>query len=223
MNRKGFTLVELLAVLVLLGVLATIALTSVTKYRVLVRENEAQQLHSEIESSFDNLRLKGKVSETAKVNFCNGNTTLMNLAFDGKRLKCAESEGDSQIDDSFSYLILKNKGDLLNEQAYEDYINDPNNFTDWNAKVAQMVKDGVCQITQEEIRTEDAAGKTVSSVQSTCELKDPTKDKTFSNIKPSTNNILCVKLKTTKDVTIINDFDANNTKNESLCKYFGNE
>ncbi|MGN0993145.1 MAG: type II secretion system protein, partial [Bacilli bacterium] len=53
MKNKGFTIMELMAVIVILGILTTLAAVGVTKYRQTVKEKELVNLHSTIEAAYD--------------------------------------------------------------------------------------------------------------------------------------------------------------------------
>lgn len=67
MGKKGFTLVELLAVIVMLSILSGVAIVGVTKYLHDANEKETKIMHSAIVSSFLNYRLKNSVLENQKV------------------------------------------------------------------------------------------------------------------------------------------------------------
>ena len=56
MKNKGFTIVELMAIIVILGILSTIAIVGVSRYRKEVRDKELIQLHSTIEAAYDTYR-----------------------------------------------------------------------------------------------------------------------------------------------------------------------
>ncbi len=63
MNKRGFTLVELLAVITILGVIATIAVISITNYRGDVNEKEIKVLRNNIISAFDMYRIDNTVND----------------------------------------------------------------------------------------------------------------------------------------------------------------
>lgn len=67
MGKKGFTLVELLAVIVMLSILSGVAIVGVTKYLHNANEDETKIMHSTIVSSFLNYRVKNSVLENQKV------------------------------------------------------------------------------------------------------------------------------------------------------------
>ena len=74
MKNKGFTIMELMAVIVILGILSTLAVVSVSKYRQTVKEKELVNLHSTIESAYDKYRsntIMSGGSASKKIDFNN--------------------------------------------------------------------------------------------------------------------------------------------------------
>lgn len=57
-NRKGFTLTELLAVIVIISILVGIVVTSVSRYKNKAEEKEKQTLRQNIISIFNNYRIE---------------------------------------------------------------------------------------------------------------------------------------------------------------------
>lgn len=57
-NRKGFTLVELLAVIVIISILVGLVVTSVSRYKNKAEEKEKQTLRQNIISIFNNYRIE---------------------------------------------------------------------------------------------------------------------------------------------------------------------
>ena len=57
-NRKGFTLVELLAVIVIISILVGLVVTSVSRYKSKAEEKEKQTLRQNIISIFNNYRIE---------------------------------------------------------------------------------------------------------------------------------------------------------------------
>ena len=62
MNKKGFTMVELLAVIVILGVLGTIGVVVTNKYLVQSREKSYRILSQTIYEAYENCAIQGNCS-----------------------------------------------------------------------------------------------------------------------------------------------------------------
>ena len=202
MKNKGFTIVELLAVIVILGILSTIALVSVSRYRKDARDMDLTELHSSIEATYDKYRqdmiMKGQVPET-KIVF---NTTMTEeeesyfgeFTFDGKRLTQEELKG--------SIIKLVKKGDLLEKDLYLQEVSN---------NEERYIKDGACLI-ETSIQTTDGTQKIVKKCKKSNEK--PT---------PSEEEMLCIKIKRNDD-EIINDFSNDTSLSQRpLCKYFQND
>lgn len=56
MKNKGFTIVELMAVIVILGILSSMAMISVSRYRKDVRDTDLVELHQTIDAAYDKYR-----------------------------------------------------------------------------------------------------------------------------------------------------------------------
>ena len=201
MKNKGFTLVEMLAVIVILGLLSSIAMISYTRYRQEVREKELINLYSTIEVAYDKYRsdllMKGgdyakdlKISKMKPEIF---NKYFSKLSYDGKYLTQAELNGTT--------FSLKIKGDLLNKTSYTA-----------NKNVTSYANDGTCQIKAKETgEAGDGNSDAVNTSKYECE-----KDGNDAPI-PSKEELLCVTVKRDSD-TLINDYDENSKR--PLCKYF---
>lgn len=61
-NNKGFTMVELLAVIVILGVLGTIGVTATMKYLTQSRERSYRMMSQTIYEAYENCAIQGKCS-----------------------------------------------------------------------------------------------------------------------------------------------------------------
>lgn len=75
MKNKGFTLIEVLATIVIIGLLSSVAIIGVSRYRKQVDEKEKITLHSTIKSAFENYRIKNNVKK-------NQNIDIKELNFD---------------------------------------------------------------------------------------------------------------------------------------------
>lgn len=202
MKNKGFTLVEMLAVIVILGLLSSIAMISYTRYRQEVREKELINLYSTIEVAYDKYRsdllMKGEdYDETLTINNSMDdeifNKYFSKLSYDGKYLTKNELDGTT--------FSLKIKGDLLNKINYK---NDKNNDE------TSYVNDGTCQI---KIAKESGEGNSDAENISKPECEKDGNDAPI----PSKEELLCVKVKRGSDI-LIDDYAENNKR--PLCKYF---
>lgn len=199
MKNKGFTLVEMLAVIVILGLLSSIAMISYTRYRQEVREKELINLYSTIEVAYDKYRsdllMKGEdyketliISEMENETF---NKYFSKLSYDGKYLTKQELEGTT--------FSLKIKGDLLNKS----------NYTGKNDETS-YVNDGTCQI-----KTAEESGDGNSDAKN---ILEPECEKGGNDaLIPSKEELLCVKVQRGSD-TLIDDYAENSKR--PLCEYF---
>ena len=202
MKNKGFTIVELLAVIVILGILSTIALVSVSRYRKDARDMDLTELHSSIEATYDKYRqdmiMKGQVPETKIV--LNDDmkeeekSYFGEFTFDGKRLTQEELTG--------STITLVKKGDLLGMDSYTQHLSA-------EKQEEQYIKDGACLI--------ETSIKTTGETQEI--VKNCKKDSEEKPI-PSEEEMLCIKIMRNND-EIINDFSGDTSLSQRLlCKYF---
>ena len=203
MKNKGFTIVELLAVIVILGILSTIALVSVSRYRKDARDMDLTELHSSIEATYDKYRqdmiMKGQVPKTKIV--LNDNmkeeekSYFGEFTFDGKSLTQEELTG--------STITLVKKGDLLEKTSYT------RKFSSDEEREEQYIKDGACLI--------ETSIKTVGETQ---EIVKNCKKDSEENPIHSEEEMLCIKIMRNGD-EIINDFSNDTSLSQRpLCKYF---
>lgn len=197
MKNKGFTIVELMAVIVILGILSSMAMISVSRYRKDVRDTDLVELHQTIDAAYDKYRqdnlIKG-ASYQKDLTFKDMNTDTFNtyfseFTFDGKRLTKNELKG--------SMLNLVSKGELLNNPKYRNSVNED-----------KYVEDGACLVES-----------TVTTINETSQIKKSCKKDSDKNIMPSQEEILCIVIKRDgKD--IINDYSSDkNLTQRPLCKY----
>ena len=202
MKNKGFTIMELMAVIVILGILSTLAVVGVTKYRQTVKEKELVNLHSTIEAAYDKYRsntIMSGGSASKEIDFNNIEDDVFNkyfsdFTYSGNRLTKSDLEG--------SVFSLNIKGDLLDNDSY---IRDTENSE------TVFVKDGTCLV-----------GSEISEVTS----EDPTQAKEIvksckengDSFIPSQEEILCIKLVVNNE-ELINDFDIDKSM-QPLCVYF---
>lgn len=207
MKKKGFTIVELLAVIVILGVLGSIATVAVGRYRAEVTKKELINLKGLISDSYDTYRNDSytdyEVPED-EVEFTNQNgeydkvvySYFSDLSFDGERLTLKKLYG--------SKFKLVSKGILL---ANSDYLS--------SANEEKMVKDGTCVIKADDqglVEGGDGNNNDIHTFKKTC-VKDEN-----GKPKPALEETLCIKLVVDGKVLIDDYSDENN-----LCKYFVGE
>ena len=127
MNKKGFTIIELLAVIVILGILSSIAMIGISKYRETVKKKELISLHSTIDSWYDSYRsdlvIKGQTASSS-LSLKEAINAGLDIAYSGEKITVAEGK-----------IELKIKGDLLNKTSYTTDKTEEN-----------YIKDGTCYI-----------------------------------------------------------------------------
>ena len=134
-NKKGFTLVELLAVIVILGIIAIIAIPSVMN-----AVNQAKNKISEIEKKH---LIDGAEEMIMEVISCDMTATDFNYLFNKSISNCSEMQ-DLVIEKEISTTVTKLKG--------KGYFEDPSNkcngevriTTNSNYKVAVNTNRVVC-------------------------------------------------------------------------------
>ena len=164
MKNKGFTIVELMAVIVILGILSSMAMISVSKYRKDVRDTDLVELHQTIDAAYDKYRqdnlIKGASYKTnltfedKDMNNDTFNTYFSEFTFDGKRLTKNELKG--------SMLNLVSKGKLLKNPKYRNSVNED-----------KYVEDGACLVES-----------TVTTTNGTSQIKKSCKRDSDGNIMP---------------------------------------
>lgn len=182
MKNKGFTIVELMAIIVILGILSTIAIVGVSRYRKEVRDKELIQLHSTIEAAYDTYR-QGQMGTQYEKNITIDsnsnkayNSYFEELSFNGQRLSLKDIDG--------SEFSLKIKGDLLNKT----------NYTNERQTEEKQIADGTCLVT-----TTVKNNEIIKSCQ-----------ENNKGIEPSKEELLCIKLKVNGE-EVINDYNNSNS------------
>lgn len=211
MNKKGFTITELLAVIVILGILTSLASVGVTRYRQSVKEKELINLHSTIETGFDDYRskliLSGDSVEETK-DLCEGGELLFDISYNGNRLKCGTGENDVTIKEA--KVTTKIKGDLLlNNKAAINYKT-ARATSDEETMQKNYIEDGTCMVTSSREPIKDESGKETGEYEIVKKCQG-----TFPNYTSSKEEITCVYLETNSEV-LINDYEDEN----SLCQYW---
>ena len=198
MKNKGFTIVELMAVIVILGILSSMAMISVSRYRKDVRDTDLVELHQTIDAAYDKYRqdnlIKGasyeKVLTFDTMNTDTFNTYFSEFTFDGKRLTKKELEG--------SMLNLVSKGKLLKNSKYRNSVNN---------REDKYVEDGACLV------------ESTVTTNGTSQIKKSCKRDSDRNIMPSQEEILCIVIRRGDD-TIIDDYSNDkNLTQRPLCNY----
>lgn len=199
MKNKGFTIVELMAVIVILGILSSMAMISVSRYRKDVRDTDLVELHQTIDAAYDKYRQDNLVKGASyqknltfegmdKDTF---NTYFSEFTFDGKRLTKNELKE--------SVLNLVSKGGLLLSNNYKTSVNNNED---------KYVEDGACLVES-----------TVTKIEGTSQIKKSCKEDSNGSIMPSQEEILCIVIKRGDD-TIIDDYSNDkNLTQRPLCKY----
>ena len=198
MKNKGFTIVELMAVIVILGILSSMAMISVSKYRKDVRDTDLVELHQTIDAAYDKYRqdnlIKGAYKKELTFEGMNNdtfNTYFSEFTFDGKRLTKNELKG--------SMLNLVSKGGLLLNNNYKTSVKNNED---------KYVEDGACLVES-----------TVTKIEETSQIKKSCKKDSDRNIMPSQEEILCIVIKRDGKY-IINDYSSDeNLTQRPLCKY----
>lgn len=199
MKNKGFTIVELMAVIVILGILSSMALISVSRYRKDVRDTDLVELHQTIDAAYDKYRQDNLVKGASykenltfeRMDNDTFNTYFSEFTFDGKRLTKKELEG--------SMLNLVSKGKLLKNSKYRNSVNN---------REDKYVEDGACLVES-----------TVTTTNGTSQIKKSCKRDSDRNIMPSQEEILCIVIKRDGKY-IINDYSNDkNLTQRPLCNY----
>lgn len=177
-NKKGFTLIEVLAVIVLLGILVSVATVGVSKYRKDVDEKEKYSIRQTIISSFNNYRLMHNVeSENSKgLDSENNETEIINLLkFDGGNVLKYSGDACNISDSKVLYIINGEHFDAIDDKDKAKY------------RVCELNKNGECA-------GETPADYVRSKMETVCIKLSCDEGKTFIIDDFSDNNSLCSKV-----------------------------
>ena len=126
-NNKGFTLVELIAVIVILALLSTIAVVSVTRYKQRAIENEKVTLRQNVISTFGIYRIDNGTYVNTPVPIDNFNATF---TFNGE--KCETIDGDIKYvyessnskKEIYCVRLICNGEEIINDYLTNSLCND---------------------------------------------------------------------------------------------------
>jgi prepilin-type N-terminal cleavage/methylation domain-containing protein len=136
MNKKGFTFVELLAVIVILSIITTLTVVSYRNYTKQAKEKELVAVRETIESAYNNYRTKnlyngGTVKDTITL------SELVSLGYIPKGFNYNKEQFSSKDLGDSSITVVK-KGSIINNYLYES-----NNMK--NCEFGEMLKYGICK------------------------------------------------------------------------------
>ena len=124
-NRKGFTLTELLAVIVIISILVGLVVTSVSRYKSKAEEKEKQTLRQNIISIFNNYRIEmleeGKVIKQEDEYFISNMDSDAIINYNGKRCDFGNShisytkKSSSNEEEVYCIFFTCNGTEIIND------------------------------------------------------------------------------------------------------------
>lgn len=173
MKNKGFTLVEILAVIVILGIITTMASLAVIRYRKEADKKDLLNLHDALQTSFANYRtvlamsgdvFTGPTLTISSSQFSDFDKYIQDLSYNGRRLGKSNLNGTT--------ITLRKKGDILSNETYKTKGEE------------QFIKDATCIVTSEVINPEQSGAK----------ITKHCKKDNRGNIMPSQDELICIKV-----------------------------
>lgn len=216
MNKKGFTFVELLAVIVILSIITTLTVVSYRSYTKQAKEKELVAVRKTIESAYNNYRTKnlyngGTVKDTITL------SELVSLGYIPKGFNYNKVQFSSKDLGDSSITVVK-KGRNIN-----NYLNGE------SCKFGEMVKYGICKTEVDDasisidgnnnINTDSMTFKCVTADAGSLDRACLDKDNKRVIVFPSEDDAFCLKVVLTdskglpKD--LINDIED---ENKPYCK-----
>lgn len=207
MKNKGFTLVEILAVIVILAILTTMATLGVTRYRRDADQKDLLNLHDALQTSFANYRsvlaMNGDVLSSQTITISSSQSSdfdryIQDLSYNGKRLNKSDLEGTT--------ITIRTKGDLLQSNKYKEKTN---NLT----KEDILIKDATCIV----ISDVTNPGETDAKITKSCKKISINGEE---QPEPSKDELICIKVKYNNE-WVIDDYgkEDNTFLFNELCQY----
>ena len=217
MKNKGFTLVELLAVLVILGIITSMALIAVTRYRKTADEKDLQNLHSTILMILDNYRtdqaVSGNIFDDNEIiigsNEPEGlNKYFKDLSYNGQRLQKSDLVG--------TRIRIGKKGELLSKNSYLEAAAQRAASRSDTASVNDIyIIDSTCKVKSNGYSEGNASTNEEAKINTVCE-------ESGGNPVPSEDELICITIKY-NDTIVVDDFGKNEDSGayvvNKLCTY----
>lgn len=218
MNKKGFTFVELLAVIVILSIITTLTVVSYRSYTKKAKEKELVAVRETIESAYNNYRTK----------------TLYNGGTVEESISLSDLVEQGYIPDGFNYNKEQFTSDNLNNSTIKvvkkgsvinEYLNGG------KCEFDKMIRLGICKTEIDDTKI-DVNGNDITFDEKDgsvfkCITKDAGTLDTYCTdngknviVIPSEDDAFCIYLELTdskgKTKSLIND--ADDTENKPYCK-----
>lgn len=215
MNKKGFTFVELLAVIVILSIITTLTVVSYRSYTKQAKEKELVAVRKTIESAYNNYRTKnlyngGTVKDTITL------SELVSLGYIPKGFNYNKEQFSSDDLGDSSITVVK-KGRNIN-----NYLNGE------SCKFDEMLKYGICKTEVDDTRININGDNTINSdsMKFKCVTSDAgtlpnycTDDGKRVIVYPSEDDAFCLKVVLSDSKGVQNDLiDDIKNNDKPYCK-----